>query len=259
MCIVRVMDLPVALKSDTIAECVFEVRFAPGNPSVAELLPGIIFQRLNSWLSTSLQLPTAQIPAAMRAMDPNMRYQPTHALEGKGVRVVFGPQELAIAFARPYPGWSVVRPRILECVELVARTGLTGQPERCGLKYVNLLTGGRDAFDISQLKIRIELDGFTLSNSLGVHAEVQLQGCVSIIDVLSGATVTSNVQGHNVTNTGVVVSVDTQHAGPYRDFLKELPDVLDLVHNTEKQVYFSLLQKDTLEKLGPMYSSGVEK
>jgi hypothetical protein len=32
-----------------------------------------------------------------------------------------------------------------------------------------------------------------------------------------------------------------------------LPDLLDKVHSTEKEVFFGLLSKETLEKLGPQY------
>src|ERR1700694_4860923 len=151
LCMMPPMSLPVVLKTDTIYECVFEVRFAVGNPSMADLLPGMLFQRLRQYFSTSRQLPMFAFPQALRDADPNLRYQPTHALEGKDLTLTFGPYVLGMSFPKPYGGWRVVQPRILECMQAALDTQLPGAPERFSLKYINLLMYGRNELDLSQL------------------------------------------------------------------------------------------------------------
>ena len=249
--------LPVALKSDTIVECVFEVRFAAGNPSAADLLPGMVFDRLRKYFQNSTQLPIAQIPKLLRDQNPQLLYQPTHALQGRNnVRMMLGQRVVALSFAKPYQGWEFVQSRIVECIQGVLSTDLTGTPERFSLKYSNVLSHGRDENDLSQLKLRVSLDEFTLRAAATViRAEIDRNDCINIVEVMSGATVVLQLPAGVVQAKGVLLSVDTVRNGPFANFSKDLPQMLETAHTTEKEIFFGLLEKQTLEKLGPVYAT----
>jgi hypothetical protein len=51
-----------------------------------------------------------------------------------------------------------------------------------------------------------------------------------------------------------MVNVDVIQAGPFADFVQQLPQTLDRLHTVEKQIFFSLLTKPTLERLGPIWT-----
>ena len=248
------MPLPVVLKTDTIWECVFEARFSAGNPSIADILPGMLFERLTPLVSTTQQLPAFNIPFQFRELDDNLRYQATHALLSKELHVGVGPRSVAVSFPKPYRGWREVKQRILQVMEAVNSTKLAGQAERCSLKYVNVLTQGRDEFDFSQLKVQVSLDDFPLGGSVVVRAEIPLNGCQTVVEVITGAKVQDVRPDPRVASMmGVLLAVDTIRPGPFDNFFARLPELIESVHDTEKQIYFGLLTKETLEKLGPRY------
>jgi uncharacterized protein (TIGR04255 family) len=245
--------LPVALARDTIVECVFEMRFVDPHPGVADLLPGIVFGKHPERFKNVATLPLGQIPRAARQLNAQLKYMPTTALEGPQARMMFGEFSVAVSFLKPYAGWAKVKLLILECINAAVETGLTGRPERYGLKYVNILKEGGDAFDLSQTRVRVELGDFQLRSqgSVAVHGEIELRGCTNVVDIVTGGKVI--IPGQEGEETGVVISVDTVSNSPGTDAIAELPQVLETLHETEKEVFFGLLQASTLERLGPRY------
>ncbi len=247
--------LPVALARDTIVECVFEMRFIDPHPGVANLLPGIVFGSHPGRFKNVAALPLSHIPKVARDQNPLLRYMPTTALEGPQARMMFSEYGVAVSFLKPYAGWVKVKPLIVECMNTALGSKLTGRPERYGLKYVNLLKEGRDAFDLDQTRVRIEMGDFGLrpQGAAAIHAEIELHGCTNIVDIATGGKIT--IPGQPREEVGVVISVDTVRNSATLDASAELPKVLELLHETEKEIYFGLLKGSTIEKLGPRYST----
>ncbi len=246
---------PFALERDTIFECVFETRFARGSPSSDELLPGIIFTALKHRFSGGNPLPLSQFPKALREHDPNLAYQPIHSLEGKNLRLMLGGRVATLSFTGPYPGWANVEPIILECSRAVLNTELVGSLERCSLKYVNLLTDGRDVRDLSQLNLRLELDGFsTAGGATAIVSEFGFEGLTTIVEIRTDMTIVPPPESGKAKGSGVMVNVDVIHNGPFGNFEQELPETLNRLHDAEKRIFFSLLEKSTLQRLGPIWS-----
>ena len=247
--------LPIALARDTIVECVFEMRFVNGHPGVADLLPGIVFGKQPGRFRNVAALPLAQMPRFAREQNPQLKYMPTTALEGPQARMMFGEHAVAVSFLKPYAGWGKIKPLILECLKASIESTLTGRPERYGLKYVNILKDGRDAFDLDQTRVRVEMGEFQLRDQgiLAVHGEIELNGCTNVVDIATGGKIT--VPGQAGEETGVVISVDTLRNSVGLDASAELPQVLETLHETEKEIFFGLLKGATIEKLGPRYPS----
>jgi uncharacterized protein (TIGR04255 family) len=246
--------LPVALARDTIMECVFEMRFADPRPGMAELLPGIMFGQQPGRFSNPVSLPFGQIPKAIRDQNPQLKYMPATAIEGPHGRMMFGEYSVAVSFLKPYPGWTKVKQMILEYIDTAISSTLTGRPERYGLKYVNLLKEGRNEFDLSQTRVRIELGGFPLrpNGPASVHAEIELHGCTNIVDVATAAKVLVPGRGEEI---GVLLSVDAVRNSGGLDPRQELPDMLEALHASEKEVFFGLLQGSVIEGLGPQFAA----
>jgi uncharacterized protein (TIGR04255 family) len=249
------MPVPAALARDTIFECVFEMRFGDGgHPGVADLLPGIVFGKLPGRFTNVVPLPLGQLPKMARDQNPQLRYMPTAGLEGPQNRMMFGEHAVAVSFVKPYAGWTKVKPVILECMNLVLDSMLTGTPERYALKYVNLLREGSSEFDLDQTRVRIELGNFHQRDNGGmlIHAEIERNGCINVVDIATGTRIT--LPG-SAEETGVMISVDTVRPSEQADPRVELPQVLEILHETEKEIFFGLLTESTLQKLGPRYDA----
>jgi len=248
--------LPVALARDTIIECIFEMRFKAAHAGIADLLPGIVFGKNPDRFKNVMTLPLGQVPRLVREQNAQLnaqfKYMPTTTLEGAQARMMFGDHSVAVSFVKPYAGWTKVKPMILEFMKTVLETNLTGVPERYGLKYVNLLKEGSDPFDLGQTRVQIELGDFPrrVGAPVAVHAEIDLNGCIAIVDVATGGKVTIPGRGEE---TGVVIAVDTVRNAVGSDAITELPDALETLHETEKAVFFGLIDESALQKLGPRY------
>jgi uncharacterized protein (TIGR04255 family) len=117
---------------------------------------------------------------------------------------------------------------------------------------VNLLKQGRDAFDFDQTRVRIELGDFK-PRSQGVtvvHSEIDLNGCTNVVDIVTGGKIA--IPGHPE-ECGVVISIDTLRSSAGLIASAELPQVLEMMHETEKEVFFGLLSVSTIQNLGPRY------
>jgi uncharacterized protein (TIGR04255 family) len=186
------VNVPVSLDRDTIFECVAEMRFSEANESAEDLIPGLVFGRLRRMFQKSVQQPFAQLPKQLRDHDSNLRYQPTHLLEGDGIRLLLGARMAAVAFARPYMGWAAVKPLIIQCFEGVLETEMVKAVERVSLKYTNLLAEGRNESDISQLVATVDLGGMQLRGpGLEIKAEIERNDCITIVQIASNVSARS--------------------------------------------------------------------
>ena len=213
----------------------------------------MVFRELGGLFDRLEELPLARAPRELLTAQPQLAYQVTRRLEGAGPTLLIGARTVAVTFTRPYEGWNAVRPTILHCIQAALATGMFGGVERCSIRYVNLLPVGADEHDLSQLKLKFGLGDFALRREgVMVRSEIERDGSITVVEIMSGATL-SNSQGKFEPATGVLCNVDTIRFGPFEDFNRDLPMVLDEIHNTEKGVYFGLLTDETLNKLEPVW------
>ena len=244
--------LPKRLARPTIYEAVFEMRFSNRQPRSSSILPGLLYSKLGGLFPNSEELPLASMPPEFRGQNELLAYQPTHALSGERKRLMVGQRSMGVSLVRPYPGWAEFKDLVLMCAGALLATPFVDEVERCSLKYTNLLSEGRDVNDLSQLKVAIELNGFKLSApGTALKAEIPHKGCLSIVQIFAGATVKLPGVTSATGDSGVMVDVDTIRTGPFSNAAADLSESLELVHTTEKEIFFSLLTDDTLNRLGP--------
>jgi uncharacterized protein (TIGR04255 family) len=247
--------LPATLGRDPIVEFTFEIRFHGAAPSVAELLPGMLFPYFKSDFPRMGLLPASQIPKAIRDTDPNFAYQPVHVLEGGRRRILLAERAVALSVVRPYEGWASTRPLILSIVSKLRETGLVEQVERFSLRYMNVINLGSDT-SLAPFKIDIGLGKFQIrGNGLQIQAEIERDESVAIIQLATGATIAVRGESGTSTHNGVMVAVDTVRQTNVAGFLADPVPLLEVVHNTEKEVFFGLLKDETIAAMEPVWSS----
>jgi uncharacterized protein (TIGR04255 family) len=248
------MTLPRALKHDAILECAVEMRFSPIHESAETLIPGIVFSASKGKFSKSTPLPSSQLPKVLRDSQPHLTYVATTALESSDFKLMLGGRTAIVSFTKPYAGWSEVSPIILDCFRSVLDTALVKDVERISMKYINVIGGEERQHDISQLQVEVKLNGFDLRGpGTQLRGETEIDGCTTIIEVQSGITVTIKKESESLKTTGVGLYIDTIKAGPFPKAKDDLPAILEHLHNTSKQVFFGLLETETLKSLGPTY------
>lgn len=249
------LKIPSRLKKDPILESVFELRFEPARDGVWELLPGMLYKEFGSEYPETVTLPGAQIPFEVREQDPNLRFLGHTALVGDTSTIGIGQRSLQVTNSRPYLGWKRFSKKIDSILRAVKDTGLIAEVERCSLKYTNVLTIGSDDNDLSILDVSLRLDGLpTRRPGTMIRSEVELHGLTSIVQIQT--SITAHVKrgaesGRSI--RGVLVSVDTISQSPVDNFWSIRRGLVEKIHQTEKEVFYSLLTKSSVDAMDPVW------
>lgn len=243
--------VPAALERDTIAESIFEIRFAPALEDAGDLLPGMLYPALKSGYPSLTRLPVAEMPKTLRQAQQNLAFTPLHRLLGKGRNVSVGDRVLSLSLTKPYPGWAMFREAICEVMAVLQGTGIVSSVERVALRYSNILQIGADETDLSPLDISLRLNSFDRRGpGTHVRSEVELDDCINIIQIATSANIRL-LDDQQL--SGVLLDIDSQKTGPFTNFWESYTEVIEDIHTTEKAIFFGLLTESSIEKLGPKW------
>jgi uncharacterized protein (TIGR04255 family) len=241
--------LPHYLARAPLAEAIFELRFKPAQVSIAQLLPGLVFAKLGSRYGRSEATPVASIPPQLRDMDPNLRYQAQYRLSGERSSIFLGERVAGVSMTAPYEGWHHFRPRILEFLEIVRGSGLVETVERFSIKAINIVPTLGAQLDL--LNLHLEIGGIKPpENGFHLRAEVNDDTFLRIIEISTNA---SAKLPSGETTSGLLLSLDCVRPMRNEDFWSIQETSIDEVHEQLKELFFGLINQQSLESLGPSY------
>jgi uncharacterized protein (TIGR04255 family) len=241
--------IPEKLINDAIVEAIFEIRFSMAT------IPEVFFGRIADcafWKDFKQEtLPMSLLPADLRKVDLNLRYQPIFALiddrEKRAVRI--GANVITYSRGMPYVGWKAFRTELEEVVAAVFEKTKELRVERLGLRYLNALRNDLHGIrSISDLDLKLEIAGETVTG--GINVNVTADGESDTACTVRIAT-TDVIRGNLPPSTSVYVDVDvfTSNEGfatTDREFVKEW---IEKAHSKEKVHFFRLLTESTIESL----------
>jgi uncharacterized protein (TIGR04255 family) len=246
----RGADLPIKLKNDAITEAVLEIRYEA--PST---LPESTYIRLAdtpAWKDfQQTRMPAYEIPQGIRALEPNLKYQPVIQLteQGREPRAIrLGTNVVSYHRLKGYVGWQRFRPELEAVIDRLfeVATGLT--VSRLGLRYQNAFTAERHGIaSITDLDLSVRIATETLSDKVNVNY-------VQVVDGVGECTVrvaTPNfVSGSLPDDTTAFVDVDVATVrNTTFDDKKDVKEWLVRAHDAEKSAFFHLLTAACIQKL----------
>ena len=246
--------LPNKLKNEPLIEAVFEFRFEASQPAT-DLIPGFLFGKLDG-KKVLHRLPTAELPKPIRDSDPNLRFAPLVRLELERFNLLIGDHAVAVGCKLPYIGWqSGFREKCLEVVAVLSDLTFIEKVSRFSIKYVNLIPASTISEQVTLLKMKISIgDSNVVDSQFSFRVEL-LDGLdVHVVSILSGATATDNETGHE--RTGIVVDVDTIRNldnQAFNDWNSTITDQLNQLRHSNKEKFFSMLKRSTIDGMGPSY------
>ena len=244
--------LPTTLKREPLVEAVFEVRLVDSS-SLAEILPGILFQALDSKPRIE-RLPVAEIPKPIRDSDPNLLYAPTLRLELERYFIALGDRNIVIACKLPYPKWPQFKQTILDITQRIAKAGVTGKIARYSVKYANLIQAPTLAEQVGKIKMSVALGPVQVeSDNLNMQVH-RIEGDIThILSVVIGAQATLP-EGKQV--NGALVSIDSIRAVEtleFAAFADGLEPGLEELRQANKAKFFNCLKDTTIAEMEPTY------
>jgi len=243
--------MPVRLKREPLIEAVWEVRFTSAKPSVADLLPGVVFKALSNKYPGIVRLPAADIPAPIAEHDPKLRYVPKLRLEGGNRAIQIGEHVVSLSYHRPYPGWKTFMADIQTLVGIVRDTGLIDRPDRFSLKYINLIKLA-DTPSLGCLRLEVKMGEHKIdTRPVQLRTEIAEGDLIHVIQI--GSPVEASIRGESRRICGVLLDIDTISPMKRNGSWDDVVHRLDEVHLSSKRMFFGLLTPETIENLEPEY------
>ena len=243
--------IPVRLKKEPLIEAVWEIRFLDAKPSVAELLPGLVFNALPDKYPNIIRLPSADIPAPIIEQTSKFRYLPKIRLEGKNQAVQIGEHMVSLSCRRPYSGWKTFSEDIRRLMEVVRDTGLIYGLERFSLKYIDLIELD-DPPSLSCLDLKLKMGGYEIdTRPLQLRTEIKECDLIHIIQVVSPAE--ASIPGESSRVRGVLLDIDSIRPMKENESWPDVDSHIDDVHLSSKKMFFGLLTSETIDNLEPEY------
>ncbi len=242
--IAQLERLPVKITPCPIQEAVIEVRFSPSAP--AEAVYGLLYAALRDSYPDSEDLPLAQIPESIRRQDPELEHQPVRRLVRPGFMVQVGPKVVSVVTRGEYPGWTALSSESRRVLDLVRQQRVVDNVQRLGLRYVNFF--GFNIFPRLKLTLSIAETSVTEHDTY-FRAAVPDEGVKRLLQVANSA----KLEGDGTHLRGSVVDIDAATTESLDRFLEDPMPLLDQLHNSEKQLFFTLLEPEFLASLNPEY------
>lgn len=197
----------------------------------------------------AVRLPLADVPAAIRVQDANLRNQAIlefRAPDGQKL-VKMGPRVISLHLLEPYPGWQAFSEQLKELVDSLFRTLPGLVVERIGLRYVNLLTAEKHGIrGVSDLDFSISVGGKPLLNRLNLNYQVEEADCTAVVRVASSEFVTTSKPG----KFSALVDVDVFTPEGYSSRLgTEVLERIAAAHDIEKRQYKAVLGESVINRL----------
>jgi uncharacterized protein (TIGR04255 family) len=246
--------IPKRLNKEPLIEAIWQVQFeTAAGTAVGDILPGILFTALRSeHPNLHLQrLPSADIPAQMAQMDPNLRHMAKYRMEEQNSPFMFqvGDRIITLNCRRPYSGWTAFKEKIISLINIVESSRIVPVPIRHSLRYIDLLTLD-PVPNISSLQVSLKLGTFDIqSRPMQTRIELLDGTCTHIVQVASPA----QVQFPEGVKEGVIVDLETfSNEGPKG--WDAIATQIDHLHERSKALFFeNILTTQAIDKLEPEY------
>lgn len=240
------MRIPKKIEICPIVDSVVELRFK--SSIFPNAVFGLIFNSLQKDFPRVEKLPILQLPEQLRDSDPNFKFKAQYRLISEdGFSVQVGPDVLVMGSPIPYPGWESYSQKIKLSIEKVFETGVIEQVLRLGVRFINFFE--IDIFEQINLDISINNSSHKTPNTQ-IRTEIVENGFFSTLNIANNA---KQAIGNNQERIGSIIDIDTFKKYKEIDFRNIYESEIETAHNSEKEIFFSLLKTDYLKTFNPYY------
>lgn len=237
------MIIPKKLLSAPIISAVVELRLQPS----LDMFGDVIHLRdlfRNSGIDVSAQTDSFLVPARVLEQDESFRWNRLYGgKQNNGCRVEIGSNVVVIFAPIPYTEWSLMEDTASRVLEILQKKDPPIIIQRIGIRYVNRLPQPPEEC-IAWKEV------FTKMNPEFTLQSVRLERVQS---ALSTAVIRiEREMNEQIASTILDIDVITSWSDHEINF-DPLMNAINDSHNNEKLLFFSFLNSEFLQKLGPTY------
>jgi len=241
--------LPNKIEKCPVIDTAVEIRFT--SKLFSNAVFGMIYNEFQKDYNPQVEkLPILQIPEQLREIDPNFKFKPHYKLKSDKFAVQIGPEVIAISSSIPYVGWNDFSEHIFSFYERLFKLDVIFQVIRLGVRYVNFFES--DIYSSINLSLKIGESAHPCNNTL-IRTEIVNEDFSNLIHIANNVTQENN----GTSRVGSIIDIDTFRNYSDSLFMDDYKHQVDLAHNSEKELFFSLLNNDFLNSLIPIYDHSI--
>ena len=239
------------LKQDAIVEGLCELRFeSEESRTLPELILGKVAQ-FDIWKGfQKIRLPFADVPAELRAQDPNLKNQPTLELrDPNGHRLAkIGSNVFSYHRMEPYPGWENFKPEIDDATRHLFGALENLVISRIGFRYINVFNDAKHGVSsTNDLNYTVKLAGNELTIDQNINYRVKCSDeHMALVRIASQGFVSGPFRG----DIGALLDIDVYTPDDWKtSSLEETLGWIETAHDFEKQEFEKLLTPELIKRL----------
>jgi uncharacterized protein (TIGR04255 family) len=231
------LRIPKRITPNLIIEAVVEIKFEPKVPPDAIL--GLVYRGIEDKYKNLEKLPILQLPDEIRTRDSSFRYQPYYKMTSGDFVFQIGPKVLSLSVTK-YPGWKSFAQEIKYIYNHCNDSGILDKIVRLGMRYIDFFES--NIFEYCTLSLQFH--GKNLSGQpTALHTKVVHDRYVSDLRISNMAS----LKRERGNKEGSIIDIDTYVDDPKFTADKQLIELLDSEHEIIKNLFFSLLNLNSLK------------
>ena len=209
---------------------------------------GVIYNLIrNDYRGNVINLPILQIPEQIREVDPNLKFKPLYRIEGDKFIIQIGYDVLSISSKMPYVGWPEFSQHSLSLINKIIQEGIIKRVSRLGHRYINFFRG-----DITNsLTMSFSMTEKYVSENLLIRTDVRDGNFMNTLQFANNANYRPNPNTSEI--VGSLIDIDTSREYSDNFFIENREQEINMAHECEKKLFFSLLKPTFLETLNPTF------
>ena len=238
--------LPSRIEKCPLIDALIEFRFEAAIAKSAVF--GVIYNLIrNDYRGNVINLPILQIPEQIREVDPNLKFKPLYRIEGDKVIIQIGYDVLSISSKMPYVGWPEFSQHSLSLINKIIQEGIIKRVSRLGHRYINFFRG-----DITNsLTMSFSMTEKYVSENLLIRTDVRDGNFMNTLQFANNANYRPNPNTSEI--VGSLIDIDTSREYSDNFFIENREQEINMAHECEKKLFFSLLKPTFLETLNPTF------
>ena len=238
--------LPSRIEKCPLFDALIEFRFEAAIAKSAVF--GVIYNLIrNDYRGNVINLPILQIPEQIREVDPNLKFKPLYRIEGDKFIIQIGYDVLSISSKMPYVGWPEFSQHSLSLINKIIQEGIIKRVSRLGHRYINFFRG-----DITNsLTMSFSMTEKYVSENLLIRTDVRDGNFMNTLQFANNANYRPNPNTSEI--VGSLIDIDTSREYSDNFFIENREQEINMAHECEKKLFFSLLKPTFLETLNPTF------
>lgn len=246
------MKIPKKISPDRIKDAIVEVRYS--SSLHFEVIAGMFYQSLDDSYSYTNRPLHKTAPYQQNIATGEL----TFALGGQSIfyndkiKIQVLPNSLVFNILNEYISWENYKPEIEKALKQLQKANVIEKFTRIGMRYISEYPN-HDLGTCVKFNFTFGMPS-VVSDKYLFQTEFQYDGFRVILNLKHNQPVISIREKNQVSVATSTIDIDTISKDFQITDLKQLLDIIDEVHQKEKEMFFNLLREDFLKTLNPEYS-----